>query len=188
MTEGRRDVTALLINFQRGTPEALDELIPFVYAELRSLASSYLRSERDGHTLQPTALVHEAFLKLVDQRTATWENRAHFFGVAAKLMRRIIVDHARRRNAQKRGGGQLVTLDTDVDISDERIDVMRVDDALAELEHLDKRQARVVELRFFAGLSMEEAAEVLGVSPATVKRDWMLAKAFLHRELSVGDS
>ncbi len=184
MPDDRRDVTALLFDLQHGNAEALDDLMPLVYAELRALAGRYLRSERDGHTLQPTALVHEAFLRLVDQRTATWENRAHFFSVAATLMRRIIVDHARRRNAQKRGGGRFVTLAEAGDISSENVDVLRVDEALAELAQLDPRQARVVELRFFAGLSMEEAGEVLGVSPATVKRDWLLAKAFLHRELS----
>jgi len=179
------NVTRLLLDLGDGRPGALDALMPVVYDELRALAAAYLRRERDGHTLQPTALVHEAFLRLVDQRTATWENRAHFFGVAARLMRRIIVDHARARLAEKRGGGRLVTLDTESPISDERAtDVLRVDEVLAELERLDERQARVVELRFFGGLTIEEAAAVLGVSPMTVKRDWLVARAWLQRELA----
>jgi RNA polymerase sigma factor (TIGR02999 family) len=180
---GRSDVTSLLIDLQRGRPGALDALIPLVYAELRELAAGYLRRDGEGRTLQPTALVHEAFLRLVDQRTASWQNRAHFFGVAAQLMRRIVVDQARRRNAQKRGGGRLITLDEGLGVADAGVDVIPVDEALGALEKIDPRQARVVELRFFGGLTIEETAEVLGVSTATVKRDWLLAKAWLHREL-----
>lgn len=177
------DVTALLIDLQHRREGAMDELIPLVYSQLRTLAARYLRNERDGHTLQPTALVHEAFLKLVDQRTATWQNRAHFLGVAAQAMRRIVVDHARRRGAQKRGGGNLVTLDEQLAPAGRPLDLVRVDEALEELRRLDERQARVVELRYFGGLSIEETAEVIGISVATVKRDWVLAKAWLFRAL-----
>jgi RNA polymerase sigma factor (TIGR02999 family) len=182
---GQSEVTAFLIDLQAGRAGALDQLIPIVYPELRSLAANYLRGEGEGRTLEPTVLVHEAFLRLVDQRTATWENRAHFFGVAAQLMRRIIVDHARRRNAQKRGAGRLVTLDEEIGVAvEDSIDVLRVDAALAELEGLDPRRARMVVLRFFGGLTIEETAHVMDVSPATVKRDWLLAKAWLHRALT----
>src|SRR5262245_46284110 len=181
----RTHITALLVDLQAGRPGALDELSPLVYPELRSLARNYLRGDRDG-TLQPTVLVHEAFLRLVDQRTATWQNRAHFFGIAAQLMRRIIIDHARKRKAEKRGGGRLVTLDEDAEnvTTDEGVDVVRVDDALRELEKLDPRRAKLVELRFFGGLTIEETAQVLDTSPATVKRDWLLAKAWLQRALT----
>ena len=183
----RTHITSLLVDLQAGRQGALDALIPLVYAELRSLAGNYLRSERDG-TLQPTVLVHEAFLRLVDQRTATWQNRAHFFGVAAQMMRRIIIDHARKRKAEKRGGGRLVTLDDDAEgvATDDGIDVVQVDDALRELEQLDPRRGKLVELRFFGGLTIEETAQVLNTSPATVKRDWLLAKAWLQRALTQG--
>ena len=178
------DVTQLLVDWQGGDARALDRLIPLLYDELRALAAGYLRGERESHTLQPTALVHEAFLRLVDQRTATWQNRAHFFGIAAQAMRRILADHARRRLAAKRGGGQLVTLGDDVPLpGGSGADVVRVDEALDRLAAQDERQARVVEMRFFAGLTIEETAEVLGVSPMTVKRDWMVARAWLQREL-----
>jgi RNA polymerase sigma factor (TIGR02999 family) len=181
----RSDVTALLVDLEAGNPRALDELIPLVYAELRSLAASYLRGEGEGATLQPTVLVHEAFLRLIDQRTATWQNRAHFFGVAARVMRRVIIDHARRRKAERRGGGRFVTLDEESGGSiDEPGDLIRIDEALAELEKLDERRARMVELRYFGGLTIEETAQVLGVSPMTVKRDWQLAKAWLQRALT----
>jgi RNA polymerase sigma-70 factor, ECF subfamily len=187
VTEPRRhDVTGLLVDLQRGRAGAVDELIPLVYDQLRSLAATYLRREQRGGTLQPTALVHEAFLRLVDQRTATWQNRAHFVGVAATLMRRILIDHARRRGAQKRGSNRIVTLDDNqpIETESEGVDVLQIDEALAELERMDSRQARVVELRFFGGLTIEETAELLGISPATVKREWLHAKAWLFRKLN----
>ncbi|MEP7384664.1 MAG: sigma-70 family RNA polymerase sigma factor [Gemmatimonadota bacterium] len=178
-------VTDLLIDLQRGRDGALDALMPLVYDELRSLAGRVLHAERPDQTLQPTALVHEAYLRLVDQRTANYDGRTHFYSVAATLMRRIVVDMARRRNAAKRGGGLLVRLDTGVDAAiDDALDVVRVDEALDALAAIDPRQARVVELRFFAGLSTEETATLLGVSERTIKRDWAMARAWLHRALS----
>ena len=184
MAEAERTVTQLLLALQEGRPGALDELIPVVYDHLREMAATYLNRDRGTPTLQPTALVHELYFKLVDQRSATWQNRAHFFATAAILMRRLIVDHARRYTAEKRGGNRLVPLDEGLDAAVERPEaVLRVHEALDTLAALDARQARVVELRFFGGLSNEEAAEVLGVSLATVKRDWALARAWLHAEL-----
>ncbi|CAN5221589.1 sigma-70 family RNA polymerase sigma factor [soil metagenome] len=172
---------------EHGGRAAADHLVPLVYAELRRLAAGYIRAERSGHTLQPTALVHEAFVKLVDQPGARWKNRAHFIGVAAQLMRRILVDHARRRAAAKRGGGNRVTLlDEHAVTRTSTLDLLRVDDALARLACFDPRQSRIVELRFFGGLSIPETAEALAISPATVKRDWTMAKAWLHRELDEG--
>jgi RNA polymerase sigma factor (TIGR02999 family) len=177
-------ITDLLIDLQEGREGALDALMPLVYEELRRIANYYIRAERPGHTLQPTALVHEAYLRLIDQRTASYKSRIHFYSVAATLMRRIVVDHARRRNAEKRGGGRVVSLDTGVDVAAQGSeDVVRVDEALEALALIDPRQARVVELRFFGGLSNEETAEVLGVSERTVKRDWTMARAWLHREI-----
>lgn len=178
------DVTRLLLDLQHGRAEASERLIPLVYAELHDLASHYMRNERPDHTLQPTALVHEAFLKLVDQRQATWQNRSHFFGIAAQAMRRILVDHARRRRATKRDGGAAVTLDEYAAVVPERsLDLIALDDALVKLAAIEGRYAKVVELRFFGGLEIEQVAEALGISPATVKRDWTFAKAFLQREL-----
>jgi RNA polymerase sigma factor (TIGR02999 family) len=179
------DLTELLLAAQAGSPQAVDRLLPLVYDELKTLAAGYLRAERADHTLQTTGLVHEAYLKLVDQSRTTWQNRAHFFGIAAQAMRRILVDHARRRRARKRDAGQPVTFDDElagaVPESDE---VLAVDEALQRLAALDPRQARIVELRYFAGLSIEQTAEAVGVSPATVKRDWVSAKAWLQRELA----
>ncbi len=182
------DVTRLLHALQQGEDGAADQLIPLVYAELHDLASHYMRGERDGHTLQPTALVNEAYLRLVDSRGASWQDRAHFYGVAAQAMRRILVDHARRRNAAKREGGQRVTLEdvgagTGGDQPDRPIDLVALDIALEKLGAIEGRYARVVELRFFGGLEIEQIAEAMGTSPATVKRDWTFAKAFLQREL-----
>jgi RNA polymerase sigma factor (TIGR02999 family) len=171
---------------QNGRADASELLIPLVYAELHDLASHFMRSERAQHTLQPTALVHDAYLRLVDQRNSTWQGRAHFYGVAAQAMRRILVDHARRKRATKREGGQRVTLADDVSVetaAERSIDLIALDDALEKLAAIDGRYAKVVELRFFAGLEVEEVAEALQVSPATVKRDWTFAKAFLQREL-----
>ena len=179
------DVTELLLAAQSGAPGAVDRLVPLVYDELKKLAAGYLRAERADHTLQTTALVHEAYLKLVDQHRTTWQNRAHFFGVAAQAMRRILVDHARRRRAQKRAGGQPVTLDDNhAGVNPDTDDVLAVDAALHRLAELDPRQARIVELRYFAGLGIEQTAEALEISPATVKRDWVSAKAWLQRELA----
>jgi RNA polymerase sigma factor (TIGR02999 family) len=163
----------------------MDELLPLVYAELRQLASSYLRRERQGHTLQPTALVHEAYLRMIDQTQAHWQNRAHFFGVAAQMMRRILIDHARAQQADKRGGEfQKLSLDENIDVSGNRADeLVALDDALKRLAEIDPQKSRLVELRFFGGLSVEETAEVLGVSAPTVKRHWRMAKAWLYGEV-----
>lgn len=186
MDKSASDVTQLLIDLSAGRPEAMDRLLPAVYSELKVLASSQLRKERPDHSLSPTGLVHEAFLKLVDQRSVTWEGRSHFFGIAAQAMRRILVDHARRRVAQKRGRQHQVTMSTDPQLASPAPsdDILAVDEALERLTTVDARQARLIELRYFAGLTIEEAAEALGVSPATVKRDWALARAWLQRELS----
>jgi RNA polymerase sigma-70 factor, ECF subfamily len=178
------DVTRLLLDLQQGRDGAADQLVPLVYGELHHLAVHYMRSERGDHTLQPTALVHEAYMRLVDQRHASWQNRSHFFGIAAQAMRRILVDHARRKQAGKREGGDRVTLDESVAEAPQRsVDLIALDDALTKLAALDPRQARVVELRFFGGLDIEQTAESLGISPATVKRDWTFARAFLQREM-----
>lgn len=182
-----KPVTVLLEELQQGVPGAAEALIPAVYAELRKLAANYMRSERASHTLQPTALVHEAFLKLVDQRDQNWQNRSHFFGIAAQLMRRILLDHARRRSAQRRGGGHRVTLQDGMALAGApQLDLLELNSALDRLAALDPRQAKVVELKFFAGLEIEEIAAVTGTSPATVKRDWVMAKAWLSRELKGG--
>ncbi|MGH7713205.1 MAG: sigma-70 family RNA polymerase sigma factor [Gemmatimonadaceae bacterium] len=180
------EVTRLLAELQGGKQHASAQLIPLVYAELHDLAVSYLRRERSDHTLQPTALVHEAYLRLVDQRNTSWQNRAHFFGIAAQAMRRILLDHARRKRAGKReGAAQRITLDEGVaETSQRSIDLIALDVALERLKSIDERQYKVVELRFFGGLDIEQTAEVLGISAATVKRDWVFAKAWLHRELS----
>ena len=179
------EVTALLQDWSGGDRQALERLMPLVYGELRRLAASYLRSERRDHTLQPTALVHEAYLRLVDQRSTDWRNRAHFFGIAAQMMRRILVDHARRRHAAKRSGGTVpFEVETSDDVWLERgAELLALDAALTKLEGLDPDQARVVELRFFGGLTIEETAEAARVSPATVKREWRTARAWLRREI-----
>jgi RNA polymerase sigma factor (TIGR02999 family) len=179
------EVTEMLLAWNRGEPGALDRLLPAVQRELYRVARGYMQRERPDHTLQATALVNEAYLKLVDQTRVTWKNRAHFIGVAARLMRRILVDHARERAAQKRGGPDLrLTLSTDVAAPlAKSVDLVALDIALEKLAALEPRQAHGVELRFFGGLTSEETAEALGVSPATIKRDWIAAKAFLFREL-----
>ncbi len=179
------DITGLLLAWSDGDREALDELTPLVYRELKKLAGSYLRRERPGHTLQPTALAHEAYIKLIDQQHVRWQNRAHFFGIAAQAMRRILVDHARARMAEKRGSGLAVSLDEAVDVSDQRADqLVALDEALKTLADLDPQQSRVVELKYFGGMTLEETAEVLGVSRATVIREWRMAKAWLYDELN----
>ena len=180
------DVTRLLVELRSGNPEAEAKLIPVVYNHLHRLAAHYMRRERPDHTLQATALVNEAYLRLVSQEATSWQDRAHFFGVAAHLMRQILVDHARSRQAGKRGGpAEKLPLDEALELSPARSrELIELDDALKSLGQLDPQQARVVELRFFAGLTVEETAEVLGISPRTVKRDWSVARAWLHGELS----
>lgn len=180
------NITELLVGYGRGDKEALDRLMPIVYDELRRQAARYLKREQAGHTLQTTALIHEAYVRLVDQRNVQWQNRAHFFGIAAQLMRRILVDHARTKKRAKRGGSDVrVSLgEVDVAAKDQDLDVVALDEALNRLAKIDEQQSRVVELRFFSGLTVEETAEVMGISAATVKRDWSMAKAWLHRELS----
>ena len=181
------DVTQLLNELGGGDRAALDQLVPLVFDELRRLAHSYLRRERADHTLQPTALVNEAYLRLANQQDVRWQNRAHFFGIAASLMRQILVDHARRRAADKRGGADLerlsITQAEDL-VNHEDVDVLALNEALERLNEFDRQQARIVELKFFAGLTIEETTEVLGVSHATVERDWKLARSWLKRELS----
>jgi len=179
------DVTRLLVAWSKGDRDALEDLIPVVYAELRRIAARHFRHERPGHTLQPTVLVHEAYLKMVDQDHARWQNRAQFFGVAAQLMRRILVDHARTHAAAKRGGGMTpITLVDVADASPPRgVDVIALDEALTRLTGLYPEQGRLVELRYFGGLTIEETGEAMGTSPATVKRQWTVARAWLLRDL-----
>jgi RNA polymerase sigma-70 factor (ECF subfamily) len=183
-----QDVSHLLIQWSKGDSAALESLVPLVYDELRRLAQLYLSREKPGHTLSSTALVHEAYLRLVKQKDVTWQNRAHFFGVAARMMRRILVDHARSHAYAKRGGGAMtLSLDEAMTPAAEReMDLVALDDALETLAKLDERQSRMVELRFFGGLSIEETSEVLGVSAPTVKREWASARAWLYREISRG--
>ena len=182
-----KQITQLLVAWGDGDEAALESLTPLVYEELHRIAHRYMNHERAGHTLQTSALVNEAYLRLIDWKDVHWQNRAHFFGVAAQLMRRILVDFARTRGYAKRGGGALaVTLNDAMVVSNERgADLVALDEALNSLAALDPRQSKVVELRFFGGLSIEEVAEVLKVSPGTVRRDWSLARAWLHRELTV---
>lgn len=177
------EVTLLLTEWAKGNQQALDDLTPLVYRELRQLAAGYLRKERQGHTLQPTALVHEAYVRLVDQTNPTWQSRSHFFGVAARLMRQILVDHARRKHAGKRAGIK-VPLDQAVSFEQGRSrDLLALDSALEALEKFDARKCKTVELRYFGGLSMEEIAQTLGVSTITVRRDLRMAEAWLQKEM-----
>jgi len=180
------NVTQLLIDWRNGDGEALQRIIPLVYDELRKIAGSYMRRERPDHTLQATALLNEAYLRLIDQTRVTWRSRAHFIGIAATMMRRVLMDHAREYRAVKRGsGGQKLALDEALGIPEKReVDLIALDDALRELEKMDPRQGQIVEMRFFGGLEVEEVAEVLGISPATVKRDWAVAKVWLRRQMS----
>jgi RNA polymerase sigma factor (TIGR02999 family) len=183
----RRDaVTQLLEQLSAGKPQAIEELLPLIYTELRRQAARCLRRERRGHTLQPTALVHEAYMKLMEQRDVQWQNRSHFLGIAAQAMRRILIDHARTRGRNKRGGALAkVELEEGHAIQEAvSIDVLALDQALTRLQAVDVRQARIVELRYFGGLSVDETAEVMEISPATVKRDWTMAKAWLFDQLS----
>jgi RNA polymerase sigma factor (TIGR02999 family) len=183
---GAQDVTELLHRWRSGDADALDRLLPLVYEELRRVASARLRQEHPGHTLQATALVHEAYLRLLGSRTTTPQNRTHLFAVAARLMREILVDHARRKAARKRGGSAtMIALDESVAAPDiAMIDLIALDEALTGLQALDPRLCRVVELRFFAGLNIDETAQALDVSTATVERDWTVARAWLHQRLS----
>lgn len=183
-----QDVTKLLAAWSHGDPAALKTLIPLVYEELRGLARRYLAREKPGHTLSSTALVHEAYLRLVTQKDVTWQNRAHFFGVASQMMRRILVDHARSQASAKRGGGAVtLALEEGIAAPQQReVNLIQLDDALKGLAKLDERQSRMVELRFFGGLSIEETSEVLGVSAPTVKREWASARAWLFREMTRG--
>jgi RNA polymerase sigma factor (TIGR02999 family) len=180
------NVTLLLARLRDGNQDAANQLIPLVYAELRRMAGAYMQRERPGQTLQATALVHEAYMRLVDGQPGPWQNRAHFFAIAAHAMRQVLVDHARRRHAGKRGGASAreVAIDVDLLIAPDRLeDVLAIDEALERLAAIDPRQSRLIELRFFVGLNVEEVAEVMGISPVTVKREWRSAKAWLHREL-----
>lgn len=185
MDTSQAEVTRLLQQWSNGEQQALDRLLPEIHRELRKLAGSYMRKERPDHTLQPTALVNEAFLRLVDQRAVKWQNRAHFFGIAAQAMRRILVDHARAHAASKRGDGvRTVPLDEAALIGGMAdVDLIALDDALTRLASIDPQQSRVVELRFFGGLTMEETAEAMRISPATVGREWRMAKAWLFAEI-----
>ncbi|HYZ86110.1 MAG TPA: sigma-70 family RNA polymerase sigma factor [Bryobacteraceae bacterium] len=185
--EASPDVTRLLVAWTNGDQHALNQLWPLVNDELRRLAGRYLSRERSDHTLQSTALVHEAYLKLIDQKRVQWQNRAHFFGVAAQIIRRILVDHARTHNAEKRGGGAYkLALDDALGVAEREKDInlVALDEALTHLAQIDPQQSRIVELRFFGGLSIEDTSAILGISPATVKRDWNMAKAWLYRDLS----
>jgi RNA polymerase sigma-70 factor (ECF subfamily) len=179
------EVTQLLLAWSKGDAAAFEELLPLVYGELRQIAERYLRRERAAHTLQATALVHEAYLKLVNQQQVEWQNRAHFYGIAAHAMRRILIDHARSRQADKRGSGEAqLSLDDNLNIADERHrELIALDDALTALAAFDPQKSRIVELRYFGGLSIEETAEVLDIGTATVIRQWRLAKAWLHDQM-----
>lgn len=188
MALSSKEITQMLVEWSNGHQEVLEQLMPLVYDELRRLAAYYFYRERSDHTLQPTALVHEAYLRLVDQTKVRWQNRAHFFGIAAHLMRQILVNHALSHRAAKRGGTALrLTLDEAAGFSKEQgLDLVVLDEALTRLAALDPQQSRTVELRFFGGLTIEETAEVLRISPATVKREWTMAKAWLHCALTQG--
>lgn len=187
MPSDAENVNRLLVDWSDGNQEALEELLPLIYKELRRLAHNFLYREREGHTLQTTALVHEAYLKLIDQKDARWQNRAHFFAIAAQAMRRILIDSARRHTAEKRGGAQeKLSLDEAPDLSREPdANLLALDEALTRLQEIDPQQSRIVELRYFGGLTIEETAEVTKVSIATVKREWTMARAWLHQELSI---
>jgi RNA polymerase sigma factor (TIGR02999 family) len=185
LNQTQTQITQLLQKWQEGNNEALETLMPLVYAELKRLAGSYLRRERPDHTLQSAALVNEAYLRLVDQTQTQWQNKAHFFGIAAQMMRRILADHARGHNAAKRGAGmpELELNEAVAQAQTKSVDLLDLEEALQKLEKLDAQQGKIVELRFFSGLSIEDTANVLGISPATVKRDWAAARAWLFREV-----
>src|SRR5438105_4033121 len=180
-TVGEESVTTLLAEWSRGDDQALQRLTPLVYEELKLLASHNLRKEGAGHTLQTTALVHEAYMRMVNQDAVDWHGRSHFFGIAARLIRQILVDHARKRQAGKRdSGGPLLPFDESIELPEGgQVDLVKLDDALADLANIDEQQSRIIELRFFGGLSIDEAAQVIGISPRTVKRQWAIARAWL---------
>ena len=183
-TDTQSEVTELLEQWRDGDPEALEQLLPLVYGMLRSIAARHLRRERHSHTLQPTALVHETYMRLTKHTRLQWRDRAHFFAISARIMRRLLVDHARERSAAKRGGDwERVELEDNLGVSTGGLDMLDLDSALSKLEAIDERQARVVEARYFAGLSIEETAEALGISKATVKREWATARVFLFLQL-----
>lgn len=187
MTQTQKPITQILSELKNGESDSLNELLPLVYDELRRLAKSHLSRERADHTLQPTALVHEAYLRLLGKTEIDWKNRAHFFGIAARSMREILIEYARMKNRKKRGGEfkTQIALDSAVSFSNKKeLDVIAVDEALSKLEKLDERQARIVEMKFFGGLNVEEIAEVIGISPATVKREWSSAKLILYKLLN----
>ena len=188
MIPASQDVTQLLVDWSNGDQAALDKLLPLVNAELRQLAKRYMRRESPGHTLQTSALVNEAYLRLIDQNHVQWQNRAHFLGIAAQLMRRILIDHARGHQYAKRGGGAVqVSLDETVAVTEARAaELLAVDEALEKLTAMDARKGRIVELRFFSGMTEEETAEVMGISTPTVQREWRAAKAWLRRMLTEG--
>ena len=178
------EITNLLDQISAGDGDAAERLLPLVYEDLRRLARAYFADERNEHTLQPTALVHEAYIRLANWENVSWQNRAHFFAVAADVMRKVLIDHARRKNAMKRDGGQKILLDEAAEFSGEKqLDLVKLDEALQTLEKIDAQQAKIVELKFFAGLTNEEIAEVVGTSDSTVKREWRIAKAWLHDQL-----
>lgn len=187
---GKNDITQLLLAWHEGDRGALDDLMPIVYDELRKIAASYMRRQSPGHSLQTTALVNEAYLRLIDSRRVNWQNRTHFFAISAQLMRRVLVDFARSKNAQKRGGeGVRVTFDEAMQVPAKKgTDVAALDSALNELAKLSRRQSQIVELRYFGGLTEEEIGEMLGLSSRTVRRDWSVARAWLFRRLSEGTS
>lgn len=189
MTVPPEDITQLLVAWRQGDEGACDALAPLIYQELRRIAHRHMRNEQPDHTLQTTALANEAWVRLVDLDRVQWQDRAHFFAMASRMMRRILVDAARSRRAGKRGGGAIqVTLDPEMNLAMMDAEVVALDEALTALEHLDPRKSQVVELRFFGGLSVEETAEALSVSPATIARDWTFARTWLKRELTRGPS
>jgi RNA polymerase sigma factor (TIGR02999 family) len=191
MPDASGDVTALLGQLRAGNQEVAGQLVPLIYDELRRIAGAQMRRERAGHTLQATAVVHEAYLRLAGEQDIQWQSRAHFFAIAARAMRQVLLDYARQRHAGKRGGegAQKVEIDVDLLAGANRIeDIVAIDEVVTRLSELDQQQGRIVELRFFGGLSVEETAEAMGISDSTVKREWRLAKAWLHRELAVAQS
>jgi len=184
--ESPHDITQMLIELTDGNTEVVNQILPRIYDELRKLASSYLRRERADHTLQPTALVHEAYMKLIDQKKVHWQNRAHFFGIAAQVMRRILLDHARKHNADKRGGeAEKLPIEEEILVvsHEKSAELIALDDALETLAKMDPQKAKIVELRYFGGLSIEETAEVMGVSVPTINRQWRMAKAWLYGQI-----
>lgn len=191
MPDACGDVTALLGQIRAGNPDVAGQLVPLIYGELRRIAGAQMRRERAGHTLQATAVVHEAYLRLAGEQQIPWQNRAHFFAIAARVMRQVLLDYARQRHADKRGGegARKVEIDGELLAAANRIeDIVALDEVVTRLNNLDQQQGRIVELRFYAGLSVEETAEVMSISESTVKREWRLAKAWLHRELAPAES